>query len=68
MIHPQLAIDDAAGVYHLGWHSERSFSATSYLIVRPSGGNVMVDCPRFNPVLRKRLEDFGGVRSGWSRL
>jgi len=52
-------------VYHCGWHSESSFGATSYLVVRPAerGGNVLVDSPRWNRSLVKRLEQLGGVRT-----
>lgn len=38
-----------------------SIACESYLIVRP-GGNVMVDTPRFNPILAKRLQELGGVK------
>lgn len=48
-------------VYHCGYHSEQSFAAASYLIVRPEG-NVLVDSPRFTPPLVKRLEALGGIR------
>ncbi len=50
-------------VLHCGWHSEKSFGATSYLIRRPSerGGNVLVDSPRFSQALARRLEELGGV-------
>lgn len=30
------------GVYHCGYHSEKSFAATSYFITRPEG-NILVD-------------------------
>ncbi|KAL6759763.1 beta-lactamase-like protein [Haematococcus lacustris] len=51
------------GVFHCGWHSVKSFAGTAYLIVRPAdqGGNVLVDSPRYNPVLAKRVEEMGGV-------
>jgi len=51
-------------VYHCGYHSESSFGATSYLIRRPPerGGNVLVDSPRWNRELERRLEELGGVR------
>lgn len=55
---PQV-IDD--GVYYCGFHSERSFGAASYLIVR-SGGNVLIDSPRFNRGLADRIEALGGAR------
>jgi glyoxylase-like metal-dependent hydrolase (beta-lactamase superfamily II)/ferredoxin len=50
-------------VYFCGFTSEASFGAWSYLIVRPKerGGNVLVDSPRFNNPLAKRIEDMGGV-------
>jgi glyoxylase-like metal-dependent hydrolase (beta-lactamase superfamily II)/ferredoxin len=51
----------ADGVHYVGFHSEKSFGAASWLIVRPSG-NVLVDSPRLNPGLLKRLQALGGVR------
>ena len=50
-------------VYYCGFNSEASFGAWSYLIVRPKeqGGNVLVDSPRFNAPLVKRIEQMGGV-------
>lgn len=50
------------GVYHCGWHSPDSYGGAGWLLVRGDGrGNVMVDAPRFNPVLAKRVEALGGV-------
>jgi glyoxylase-like metal-dependent hydrolase (beta-lactamase superfamily II)/ferredoxin len=51
----------AENVYHCGYHSEKSYGAASYLIVR-SEGNILVDSPRFTPPLVKRLEEMGGIR------
>lgn len=48
-------------VYHCGYHSEKSFAATTYFIQR-SSGNILVDSPRFTPPLVKRLEEMGGIR------
>ena len=50
-------------VFHCGYHSEKSFGATSYLIRRDParGGNVLVDSPRFTAPLVERLEELGGV-------
>jgi glyoxylase-like metal-dependent hydrolase (beta-lactamase superfamily II)/ferredoxin len=48
-------------VYHCGYHAEDSYGAASYLIQRPEG-NVLVDSPRFNAPLVKRLEQMGGIR------
>jgi len=54
----------AEDVFHCGYHSEDSFGAASYLITRPAerGGNVLVDSPRWNQGLVRRLEQLGGVR------
>ncbi|PNH04377.1 hypothetical protein TSOC_009466, partial [Tetrabaena socialis] len=49
------------GVYYTGWASEDSFAGCAYLVVRPQG-NILVDSPRFNPVLARRLEAMGGVK------
>lgn len=51
----------AENVYHCGYHSENSYGAASYLIVRPEG-NILVDSPRFAPPLVKRLEEMGQIR------
>ncbi len=53
----------AGNVYFCGFTSESSFGAWSYLIVRPpeTGGNVLVDSPRFTSPLVKRIEQMGGV-------
>lgn len=53
----------ANGVYHCGFHSESSFGAASYLVVREPerGGNILVDSPRFTRPLVRRLEELGGV-------
>ena len=57
---PAHVVDD---VYYCGFNAESSFGAWSYLIVRPQeqGGNVLVDSPRFNNPLAKRIEQMGGV-------
>lgn len=58
---PALLTRHAAGdVYYCGWASRRSFGASSYLIVRP-GGNVLIDSPRFNAPLARRIEALGGL-------
>ena len=49
------------GVYHCGFHAAKSFAATSYIIVRPEG-NILVDSPRYNALLAKKLEELGGVK------
>jgi glyoxylase-like metal-dependent hydrolase (beta-lactamase superfamily II)/ferredoxin len=54
-----------ANVYFCGFTAESSFGAWSYLIVRPEeeGGNVLVDSPRFNRQLVRKIEALGGVRT-----
>ncbi|HXV63838.1 MAG TPA: MBL fold metallo-hydrolase [Vicinamibacteria bacterium] len=47
-------------VYHCGFHSESSFGATSYLVVRESG-NILVDSPRFTRPLVRKIESLGGI-------
>jgi glyoxylase-like metal-dependent hydrolase (beta-lactamase superfamily II)/ferredoxin len=51
----------AENVYYCGFHSEASFGAASYLILRESG-NVLVDSPRFAAPLVKRIAELGGLR------
>lgn len=48
-------------VYYCGYAAESSFGATSYLIRHPQG-NILVDSPRFHPLLVKELERLGGVQ------
>ena len=47
-------------VYFCGFASEKSYGASSYLVVRASG-NVLVDSPRFSRPLAARIESLGGV-------
>ncbi|CAG9464670.1 unnamed protein product [Pedinophyceae sp. YPF-701] len=54
-------VEGAEGVYHCGWHSEKSYGAASYLVVRREG-NVLIDSPRYNPILAKSIERLGGVK------
>ena len=42
-------------VFHLVMASENSYGAASYLIRRPQG-NIMVDSPRFDRKLLKRIQ------------
>lgn len=51
----------AGEVSFLGFTSEDSFGAWSYLVRRP-GGNVIVDSPRAAAPLMKRIEQMGGAR------
>jgi len=52
----------AGEVSFLGFTSEDSFGAWSYLVRRP-GGNVIVDSPRAAAPLMKRIGEMGGARS-----
>ena len=57
---PNQVVED---VYFCGFTSAASYGGWSYLIVRPKdrGGNILVDSPRFNSPLVKRIEQMGGV-------
>ncbi|CAL1414081.1 unnamed protein product [Linum trigynum] len=57
-----LPIDDKKipGIYHCGYHSEKSYGAASYLIIRPDG-NIIVDSPRFTEKLARNIEALGGA-------
>ena len=55
---PQLLSDD---IYYNGFHDSKSYGASSYFIRHPDG-NILVDVPRFDPVLISRLEEMGGVK------
>lgn len=48
-------------VHHCGYHSEASFGAASYLLQHPDG-NVLIDSPRYNRHLARRIEEMGGLR------
>jgi len=50
----------ADNVYYCGYHSEDSFGAASYFIKLP-GGNILIDSPRFNMPLAKKLDALGGI-------
>jgi glyoxylase-like metal-dependent hydrolase (beta-lactamase superfamily II)/ferredoxin len=49
------------GVHHAGFHAESSFGAASYFVARPQG-NLLIDSPRFNEGLARRIEGLGGAR------
>ena len=57
-----LLIPGTKSVCHLGHHSERSYGATPYLILRPNLGNIMVDVPRWSPQLAQRIAAVGGAK------
>lgn len=63
-----LLVPGCRSVYHTGYHAENSFGATPYLILRPGGSsggsgaeNILVDVPRWSPVLAQRIKQLGGV-------
>ncbi len=60
-VHKTFPILVGDNVYHCGFHSEKSYGAASYLIVRPEG-NILVDSPRFVAPLVKQIEKLGGIR------
>ncbi len=47
-------------IYACGFAAQSSYGASSYLILRPNG-NVLVDSPRFNERLARRIGEMGGV-------
>ncbi|CAA0816739.1 metallo-beta-lactamase family protein [Striga hermonthica] len=57
-----IAIDEqkVQGVYHCGYHSEKSYGATSYFITRPQG-NVLIDSPRYTKRLANSIKKMGGA-------
>jgi hypothetical protein len=48
------AVPGAQGVFFCGYNSEQSFAGSAWLVTRPAG-NVLVDSPRFDPKLVKRV-------------
>lgn len=48
-------VKGAEGVYYCGYNSEKSYGGSAWLIVRKEG-NVMIDSPRFDPKLVKRIK------------
>ena len=57
-----LSIPGCSDCYHCGFHAESSFGAASYFVKRADGGNILMDSPRWNPTLAKRLAAMGGVK------
>ncbi len=49
------------GVYCTGFHSEKSYGATSYFIKR-ANGNILIDSPRFLKKLALKFEQLGGIK------
>ncbi|KAI5062373.1 hypothetical protein GOP47_0022912 [Adiantum capillus-veneris] len=59
---PFLVDERLPGVYLCGYHSEKSYGATPYL-VKMSKGNIMIDSPRFTVHLAQHIEALGGVHT-----
>jgi len=57
-----LSIEGCSDCYHCGFHAESSYGAASYFIKRANGGNILMDSPRWNPALAKRMKAMGGVK------
>lgn len=62
---PQTVMDDfplvlEEPVYYCGFNSPRSYGGNSYFVRHPDG-NWLIDAPKFQPHLVRRLEDLGGV-------
>ncbi len=58
---PLLVTDHPEGkIYYNGWSSRKSFGASSWLI-RKESGNVLIDSPRWNKPLAKKIEQLGGI-------
>eukprot|EP00808_Paulinella_micropora_P030596 g60887.t1 len=49
------------GVYYIPAHAEGSFGASSWLITRKNGGNILVDLPRLNTKLAQNIASYGPV-------
>lgn len=48
-------------VFYMGYTSRDSYGASSYFIQRAEG-NILVDSPKFHPVLVKEIEAKGGIK------
>ncbi|WIA16117.1 hypothetical protein OEZ85_012836 [Tetradesmus obliquus] len=56
-----LPVPGTANCFSCGWRSEKTVGGESFVITRPQG-NVMVDAPRYNPILAKRIQEMGGIK------
>ncbi|MEU9453632.1 ferredoxin [Streptomyces sp. NPDC048277] len=56
-----MPLDDTGTVHLCGHNSPHTAGANSYLLRRPDGTSLMVDTPRWNPVLAARHEALGPV-------
>ncbi len=60
-VHLSFPIPIEDEVYLTGYSSKDSYGALSYFI-RHGSGNWLIDSPRFNPHIVRRLEEMGGLR------
>ncbi len=51
----------AENVYYLGFHSKKSYGASSYFI-EDNQGNWMIDSPRYQPFLYQKIKEKGGLK------
>ena len=61
---PDVAVyphDLGEGVFRLGHNARSSFGAHSYLVVRPGGGNLLVDAPRWTREVYEPIAELGGI-------
>eukprot|EP01026_Neomeris_dumetosa_P059976 TRINITY_DN5624_c0_g1_i9.p1 TRINITY_DN5624_c0_g1~~TRINITY_DN5624_c0_g1_i9.p1 ORF type:complete len:347 (+),score=23.27 TRINITY_DN5624_c0_g1_i9:56-1096(+) len=56
-----IPVEGVQGIYHAGYHSEQTFGGAAWLVLRQNGGAVMIDVPRFDRPLVKKIEDMGGI-------
>ncbi|KAL7592732.1 hypothetical protein Lser_V15G33244 [Lactuca serriola] len=54
-------IERIPGVYHCGYHSDKTYGAASYFIVHPEG-NILIDSPRYTERLAGNIEKLGGAQ------
>ncbi|MFO0810660.1 MAG: MBL fold metallo-hydrolase [Gemmataceae bacterium] len=62
---PQSVMDDfplpvEGAVFYCGFNSPKSYGGNSYFVRHPAG-NWMIDAPKFQPRLVRRLEEWGGL-------
>jgi glyoxylase-like metal-dependent hydrolase (beta-lactamase superfamily II)/ferredoxin len=61
LVEAEFPLKLAENLYYLGYASESSFGAASFLLIR-DGYGVMIDSPRFHEPLAKAIEALGPVR------
>lgn len=56
-----IPLTQEADVFLLGFYSPKNGGATTYLVRRPNGGNVLIDCPKPDEALIRRVRELGGA-------